>query len=142
DQVVDPAKLLIYKGFMYSNVPNLIYFTGYTNASWTLKVDLVADFACRLINHMDRRKHRQVVATATEDDLRNTAGALKFISGYVVRAAHRLPKHGKAFPWIHEQDYFWDRKTLKRGRLDDGTLSFSQGEPVSLPPSQRAESGS
>jgi len=138
-QPVDRSKLLIYKGFMYSNLPNLVYFTGYTNASWTLKVDLVADYACRLLRFMQRKGHTQVVPTATEADVANVNSALKFISGYVVRAAHRLPKHGKAWPWIHEQDYFWDRKTLKRGRIDDGTLQFSRGTPVRLPPAQIAE---
>lgn len=140
-QPVDRSKLLIYKGFMYSNLPNLVYFTGYTNASWTLKVDLVADFACRLLNFMKQKGYSQVVPPATEADLENVNSALKFISGYVVRAAARLPKHGKAFPWIHEQDYFWDRKTLKRGKVDDGTLRFSHGERIALPSGQLADGG-
>lgn len=135
---VNPANLLIYKGFMYSNIPNMIYFTGYTNASWTLKVDLVADFACRLLQHMDKTGKTQVVARADEHELEQKNTAIKFISGYFLRAAHRLPKHGKAFPWIHEQDYLWDRKTLKRGKVDDGSLEFSSGTPVDLPLEQRA----
>lgn len=137
-QEVDPSNLLIYKGFMYSNVPNFVYFAGYTNASWTLKVDLVADYACRLLKFMDAKGHTQVVPLASEADVHETNKALDFISGYVVRAAHRLPKQGNALPWVHEQDYFWDRKTLKRGKVDDGTLSFSNGWAVTLPPSQRA----
>ena len=135
---VDPGSLLIYKGFMYSNLPNLIYFTGYTNASWTLKVDLVAGFACRLLKHMDKVGATQVVARAGERELAEKNTAIKFISGYFLRSAHLLPKHGKAFPWIHEQDYMWDRKTLKRGRVDDGSLEFSGGTPVDLPAEQRA----
>lgn len=137
-QPVDRASLLIYKGFMYSNLPNLVYFTGYTNASWTLKVDLVAAFACRLLRFMDRKGFTQVYPPASESDLQNVSSALKFISGYVVRAAARLPKHGKSFPWVHEQDYFWDRKVLKRGKVDDGSLRFSTGEPISLPAGQIA----
>ncbi|ASM74989.1 FAD-containing monooxygenase EthA (plasmid) [Pseudosulfitobacter pseudonitzschiae] len=139
-QDVDPAKLLIYKGFMYSNLPNLVYFTGYTNASWTLKVDLVAEFACRLLRFMDSKGHTQVVPVATDNDFSKISSALKFISGYVVRTAHLLPKHGASFPWVHEQDYMWDRKTLKRGRFDDGTLQFSNGQPVTFPPLQRKTS--
>ncbi len=138
EQAIDPSKLLIYKGFMYSNVPNLIYFTGYTNASWTLKVDLVADFACRLLRHMDRKGYRQVVPRAGDDEFGSINRALKFTSGYVLRSAHRMPKHGKAFPWIHEQDYFWDRKILRRGKVDDGTLKFSDGAVVILPAAQQA----
>lgn len=135
--VVNPGNLLIYKGFMYSNIPNLIYFNGYTNASWTLKVDLVADFAVRMLRHMDRTGQRQVVARAGAQELAGKDTAIKFISGYFTRAAHRLPKHGKGFPWIHEQDYLWDRKTLKRGKVDDGSLEFSNGRPVDLPAEQR-----
>lgn len=138
-QKVDHSKLLIYKGFMYSNLPNLVYFTGYTNASWTLKLDLVAAFACRMLKFMDRKGYTQVYPPAGEADLENVNSALKFISGYVVRAAHRLPKHGKSFPWVHEQDYFWDRKILKRGKVDDGSLRFSQGEAITLPAGQIAQ---
>jgi cation diffusion facilitator CzcD-associated flavoprotein CzcO len=138
-QAIDPGKLLIFKGFMYSNVPNFVYFTGYTNASWTLKVDLVADHACRLLAHMDKTGARQVTARASEALFRQPGRPTNFISGYVRRAAHRMPRHGPAFPWIHEQNYFWDRKTLLRGKVDDGTLDFSGPKPVVLPPSQRLQ---
>lgn len=134
---VNPGNLLIFKGFMYSNVPNMIYFSGYTNASWTLKVDLVADYACRLLRHMGATGQTQVVARAGAPELAQKDAAIKFISGYFARSAHKLPKHGKGFPWIHEQDYLWDRKTLKRGRVDDGSLEFSRGRAVDLPAEQR-----
>ncbi|MFO1081113.1 MAG: NAD(P)/FAD-dependent oxidoreductase [Reyranellaceae bacterium] len=136
-QAIDPAKLLIFKGFMYSNVPNFIYFTGYTNASWTLKVDLVADYACRLLAHMDKTGAKQVTPRADETLFQQPGRRNNFTSGYVLRAVDRMPKAGPAYPWIHEQNYFWDRKTLLRGRVDDGTLDFSGPKPVVLPPSQR-----
>jgi len=138
-QHVDPGKQLIFKGFMYSNVPNMIYFRGYTNASWTLKVDLVAEYACRLLKHMDRKGVRQVVPAATSADFAKMSDSIAFTSGYFLRVRHRLPKHGEDFPWIHKQDYMWDRKTLKRGAVDDGTLVFSNGEPVIFPPEQQAD---
>jgi monooxygenase len=141
-QAIDPGRLLIFKGFMYSNVPNLIYVTGYTNASWTLKVDLVADYACRLLAHMDKVGARQVTPRASEELFQQPGRATNFISGYVRRAVHRMPRHGPAYPWIHEQNYFWDRKTLLHGRVDDGTLDFSGPKPIALPPSQRAPSSS
>ena len=135
-QEVDPGKLLVYKGFMYSNMPNLIYVTGYTNASWTLKVDLVAEFACRVIKHMDATGATQVVPRAESQDYATISTAIKFTSGYFLRVRDRLPKHGTAFPWVHEQEYFWDRKTLLRGQVDDGSLSFSTGDAVPFPPEQ------
>lgn len=138
-QVIDPGKLLIYKGFMYSNVPNLIYFTGYTNASWTLKVDLVAAYACRLLKAMDRKGARQATALADETVASKPGVANTFISGYVRRVAHRLPKHGADFPWLHEQNYLWDRKTLRGGKIEDGVLTLSGPQTIVLPPSQRAQ---
>lgn len=137
-QAVDPGKLLVYKGFMYSNMPNMIYVTGYTNASWTLKVDLVAEYACRLIKHMDDTGATQVVPVAGSADFASISNAIKFTSGYFLRVRDRLPKHGTSFPWVHEQEYFWDRKTLRRGKVDDGSLTFSNGDPVVFPPEQRA----
>jgi len=139
-QAVEPGKQLIFRGFMYSNVPNLLYFRGYTNASWTLKVDLVAEYACRLLKHMDRKGFTQVTPKATSEDFARISSSISFTSGYFLRVMHRLPKHGTTFPWIHKQDYMWDRKTLRRGDVDDGTLTFSKtGEKVIFPPEQRAD---
>ena len=56
---VEPASTVNYKGLMYSGVPNLASTFGYTNASWTLKSDLTAQYVCRLLNHMRKRGVRQ-----------------------------------------------------------------------------------
>ena len=50
---VDLTSLMTYKGLMFSGVPNFAITFGYTNASWTLKADLVSEFVCRLLNYMD-----------------------------------------------------------------------------------------
>ena len=131
-----PKARIVYKGLMYSNVPNLIYFTGYFNASWTLKVDLVADFACRLLKHMDDTGAKQVVPRADDDVFAKPPRRMPFISGYIRRAAGRMPRQGAEFPWITESNYFWDRKTLLRGPVEDA-LDFSGPKPIVLPPLQR-----
>jgi len=136
-QAIEPGKLIIYKGLMYSNVPNLIYFTGYFNASWTLKVDLVADFACRLLKHMDEAGAKQVVPRADDEVFAKPPRRMPFISGYIRRAAGRMPRQGAEFPWITESNYFWDRKTLLRGPVEDDALDFSGPKPIVLPPLQR-----
>ena len=136
-QPIEPGKLLVYKGLMYSNVPNLIYFTGYFNASWTLKVDLVADFACRLLKHMDEAGAKQVVPRADDEVFAKPPRRMPFISGYIRRAAGRMPRQGAEFPWITESNYFWDRKTLLRGPVEDDALDFSGPKPIVLPPLQR-----
>ena len=138
-QQIAPNKLIMFKGLMYSNVPNMIYFTGYFNASWTLKVDLVADYACRLLKHMDETGAKQVTPVADEDVFRKPGRPNRFISGYIRRAAGKMPRMGADFPWFTEQNYFWDRKTLLRGKVDDGTLQFSSPGRIVLPPSQRIE---
>ena len=138
-QTIEPGKLIVYKGLMYSNVPNLIYFTGYFNASWTLKVDLVADFACRLLKHMDDVGAKQVVPHADNAVFARPTRKMPFISGYIRRAAGLVPRQGAEFPWITESNYFWDRKNLLRGPVADDTLDFSGPKPIVLPPLQRAE---
>ncbi len=49
---IDPGKLIVYRGAMFAGVPNFFSVFGYTNASWTLKADLISEYACRLINYM------------------------------------------------------------------------------------------
>ena len=138
-QPIEPGKLITYKGPMCSNVPNLIYFTGYFNASWTLKVDLVADYACRVLKHMDEVGASQVTPLADNEVFAKPARRMPFISGYILRAAGKMPRQGAEFPWVTESNYFWDRKTLLRGPIEDATLDFSGPKPIVLPPLQRAE---
>ena len=59
---VDAADSMAYKALMLSGIPNFAYTLGYSNASWTLKADLVTDYVCRLLAHMDEHGHRRVVA--------------------------------------------------------------------------------
>ncbi|WP_088623884.1 NAD(P)/FAD-dependent oxidoreductase [Oceanicola sp. 22II-s10i] len=140
-QRVEPGRQLMYKSMMYANIPNLVYFRGYTNASWTLKVDLVAEFACRLLKFMDRNGYAQVRAPATSGDFAKIDTSTPFTSGYVLRAKARSPKSGTEAPWLAKQDYMHDRKVLRRGRIDDGTLKFAtKAERVVFPPEQQAGS--
>ncbi|GFG73705.1 hypothetical protein MBOT_10700 [Mycobacterium botniense] len=60
-QPVDLTRTMAYKGMMLSGLPNLAYTVGYTNASWTLKADLVSEFVCRLLNYMDANGFDTVV---------------------------------------------------------------------------------
>ncbi|MGN6375167.1 MAG: flavin-containing monooxygenase [Sphingomonas sp.] len=120
---VDFAKTLTYRGMMFSDVPNLAYAFGYTNASWTLKADLTAHYVCRLLNTMRRRKLRQ--ATPRIDDA--TVEPLPFIdfsSGYVQRALAKLPQQGSRKPWRLNQNYALDLVALRFGSIDKG-MEFS-----------------
>jgi monooxygenase len=124
---VDLSKALQYKGMMYSDVPNLAYTFGYTNASWTLKADLVAKYVARLLNTMKKRGLRQ--ATPRIGDAAMEAEPfVDFSSGYIQRAAHILPKQGSRKPWKLNQNYALDVVSLKFGSVDDDMV-FSN--PVS-----------
>ncbi|AKJ29126.1 flavin-containing monooxygenase [Caldimonas brevitalea] len=120
----DFSKTLAYKAMMFSGVPNLAYTFGYTNASWTLKADLTARYVCRLLQHMDR--HGYVSAVPTPDASVEPRPFLDFTSGYVVRAVDLLPKQGSKKPWRLYQNYVLDLLTLRFGRIDDGSMRFSQ----------------
>jgi monooxygenase len=120
---VDLPKKMTYRGMMLSGVPNFVFTTGYTNASWTLKADLVSEYVCRLLAHMDAGGHRQCVpevAGAVEEQ-----PLLDFNAGYVLRTIDQFPKQGSREPWKLRQNYVFDRRTIRRGRIDDGTMRFS-----------------
>ena len=125
---VDLTKALHYKGMMYEGVPNLASVFGYTNASWTLKADLTAMYVCRLLNTMTRRGLR--AATPRNDDpTMETEPFLDFSSGYVQRAAGKLPRQGTKKPWKLNQNYALDIMALKYGSVDD-SLVFSNPVPA------------
>ncbi|MGB0102371.1 MAG: NAD(P)/FAD-dependent oxidoreductase, partial [Nocardioides sp.] len=120
-----PVKLhdtLTYRAMMLSDVPNLAFTIGYTNASWTLKADLVADYVCRLLRHMDQVGATSVVAP--RDPTVGTERLMDFESGYILRALDELPVQGDREPWKLRQDYLRDRRTLGRAPVDDGVLAF------------------
>ncbi|MEP6886443.1 MAG: NAD(P)/FAD-dependent oxidoreductase [Gammaproteobacteria bacterium] len=119
----DVSKRMAYKGAMLSDVPNMAYTFGYTNASWTLKADLTAKYVCRLLRYMDA--HGLAVATPRRDPAMPEEPFLDFTSGYVVRAREILPKQGALRPWKVYQNYLLDAFTLGLGRIDDGVLEFA-----------------
>jgi len=120
---VDLHSRLVYKGFMVSGVPNFAFAIGYTNNSWTLKVDLVADHLCRLLAHMDRQG--RAIAVPVDDDPSVTSGPFFDLgSGYVQRAASLFPAQGSHGPWTMPQDYCADRDRL-RGPVEDPALRLA-----------------
>ena len=119
-----PSDTLIYKGMMCSDIPNLAFAVGYTNASWTLKVDLVAGYVCRLLNHMDAHGHRRCTPRRATEDVA-TGPLIDFNSGYVKRALDSLPKQGNRAPWKLRQNYVLDLVSLKHAPLTDKAMEFT-----------------
>jgi cation diffusion facilitator CzcD-associated flavoprotein CzcO len=122
---VELPRTLVYKGMMYSDVPNLAFAIGYTNASWTLKCDLTARYVCRLLRHMERRGYDWCAPRRNDLSLKEEP-IVNFTSGYVQRALHTLPRQGSRRPWRLYQNYALDLLTLRHGSVEDGTLEFGK----------------
>ncbi len=103
---------------MFCGVPNMALAIGYTNASWTLKADLVAEYVCRLLAHMDRDGVAFCVPRPPPASLASEP-LMDLQSGYVLRAVAQLPKQGARAPWRLHQNYVRDIRTLRHGPLDD-----------------------
>jgi monooxygenase len=124
DAPVDLPETLLYKGMMFSDVPNLACAIGYTNASWTLKCELTSTYVCRLINHMDAKGYAWCVPRRRDEHVEEPA--ITLTSGYIQRAAAILPKQGSRKPWRLYQNYALDMAALRFGRVADGTLEFGR----------------
>lgn len=120
---VKPHDTMSYKALMLSGVPNFAFTIGYTNASWTLKADLVTEYVVRLLRHMDEHGYRQVVAE--RDPSVGERPFMDFSSGYVLRALDDVPVQGDRAPWMLRQNYLTDVRTIRRDAIDDGVLRFA-----------------
>jgi cation diffusion facilitator CzcD-associated flavoprotein CzcO len=114
---------MAYKGMMLSGVPNFAFTIGYTNASWTLKADLVSEFVCRVLAHMDAGGH-DICVPVNDDPAVTELPLLDFASGYVQRSIDQFPRAGSRQPWRLGMSYAHDLVTLRHGRIDDGSLRF------------------
>jgi monooxygenase len=125
---VDMSQRISYKGLMFSDLPNMSNTLGYTNASWTLKADLIAEYVCRLIKHMDQTGTR--IAMPRRDANVQPAPLLDMTSGYVARAESHLPKGADRAPWKLFQNYAMDMEQLRKGKLEDGVMTFTRAGKV------------
>jgi len=123
DAPIDLRKTLVYKGMMFSDVPNLAFAIGYTNASWTLKCDLTAEYVCRLVNHMDQHGYAICTPRLNDPDV-GEQPVIDFTSGYVQRALPNLPRQGLKTPWRLHQNYMKDLSMMRYGRVDDSPMEF------------------
>ena len=127
---VNLAETVSYKGMMYSGVPNLASSFGYTNASWTLKAELIAQYVCRLLNHMQSNGF-DTCMPRLNDETMGREPAVDLTSGYIQRAASILPKQGDKQPWKSYQNYAHDLMMLKFGTLADSAMQFERrAQPI------------
>ncbi len=129
---VDVSSRVAYKGMMLSGVPNFTLALGYTNASWTLKCDLVSDYVCRLLSHMAAHGYTRCLPVEPDASVERLP-LLDLSSGYVLRATEWLPKQGDRLPWRLHQNYRRDVRMLRRGELDDEGIEFSAPVAATAP---------
>jgi cation diffusion facilitator CzcD-associated flavoprotein CzcO len=119
---VEVAKHMAYKSIMLSDVPNMAYAFGYTNASWTLKVDLTYDYVWRLMKRMDEGGFAWCMPKG--DPSVEEQPFVDFTSGYIQRSLDQLPKGGARAPWKLKMNYAMDLLVLRFSSLDDGAMTF------------------
>ena len=122
---VDYSQKVVFKSMMLDGVPNFAYAMGYTNISWTLKVDLVCEHFCRLLAHMDALGHDTFVPELDDPTLERLPLFDGFDAGYVKRSLELWPKQGSREPWRLSMSYIIDVAKIRHGRVDDGVLRFA-----------------
>ena len=125
NETLDIFKKIQYKTMMFSDVPNLIATFGYTTASWTLGADLISEYACKLINLLDK-KECDYFCPEAGDDVVSESDYLDLTSGYIERVKHQLPKQGSRDPWINSQNYLKDITQVRFKSLEDEDLKFKK----------------
>jgi cation diffusion facilitator CzcD-associated flavoprotein CzcO len=122
---VEAPKTMTYKGMMVSDVPNMAFAIGYTNASWTLKCDLTSEYVCRLLNYMDAHGYATCCPRRNDPSVKELP-LIDFSSGYVQRSIAEFPRQGSASPWKLYQNYALDTAMLKYAPLRDKAMEFAR----------------
>ena len=125
---LDFGNTVTYRGMMFTGVPNMAWVFGYFRASWTLRTDLVADFVCRLLSHMDAKGAKKVMPALRPEDhnmpLLPWIDPENFNPGYMLRDMHLLPKRGDKPEWQHSQDYWSEKDQIPAIDLDDKAFVY------------------
>jgi cation diffusion facilitator CzcD-associated flavoprotein CzcO len=128
EKPVDFAKTVTYRGMMFTGVPNMLWIFGYFRASWTLRVDLLGDFVCRLLRHMDAKGAASVHPSLRPSDEDMELGSWmdpeNFNPNYLLRSMHLLPKRGRGSEWQHTQDYWAEKDEIPAIDLDDPVFQY------------------
>lgn len=114
---IDWSETTTYRGMMFADVPNLVWVFGYFRAAWTLRVDLLGDFVCRLLKRMDEKGVAQVTVTVPADAANEPRLPWieddNFNPGYLMRDMAKLPKRlGNRPEWRHTQDYWREAEDI------------------------------
>tara|TARA_Y100001933_G_scaffold263199_1_gene323744 strand:- start:7377 stop:8948 length:1572 start_codon:yes stop_codon:yes gene_type:complete len=130
-KAVDWHDTVTYRGMMFTGVPNMLWVFGYFRASWTLRVDMLGDFVCNLLNHMDDLGARRVEVALRDEDrdmkLLPWIDQDNFNPGYLMRGLDKLPQRGNKPEWQHNQDYWRERDEIPAIDLDGAEFRYDGG---------------
>ena len=125
---LDFAETVTYRGMMFTGVPNMAWVFGYFRASWTLRVDIIGDFVCRLLNHMEEKGVKSVAPALRPEDkdmpILSWIDPENFNPNYLMRSMHLMPKRGDKPEWQHTQDYWREKDELPAIDLDDAAFIY------------------
>ena len=125
---LDFSETVTYRGMMFTSVPNMVWVFGYFRTSWTLRVELIADFVCGLLSHMDQTGAKQMTPALRPEDsdmpLLPWIDPENFNPGYITRGVHLLPKRGNKPEWQHTQDYWTERNEFPRIDFNDRIFRY------------------
>lgn len=121
---------VMYKGVMFSNIPNAAISVGYTNNTWTLKCDLTFEYLCKLFKYMDEHGYTLCIPVREKPNGdanyldENDQPVFNLSSGYIQRSRHGMPRQGASYPWRYNQNYLDDIRCLRFGTIADDVLKF------------------
>lgn len=125
---IDYPNRVAYRGMMFSGVPNLASVFGYLRTSWTMRADLISDFVCRLLNHMDELGATVCTPTIADADLDMELAPVvppeEFNPGYMIRGRALMAKQGSRGPWVASNDYYVERDEFPNIDLDEPELLY------------------
>ncbi len=122
-QALLPNKHYVYKGMMLSDLPNTFLAAGYTNASWTLKVDLTHRYATRMMAYMDKHAYTMCVPRANPN--MQDIPLIDLSAGYIQRSLTYLPKQAQNKPWRLYQNFILDTLVLRFTSVVDKQMDYS-----------------
>lgn len=142
-QPLDFSACWAHRGILFSGIPNLAWVFGYLRTSWTIRADLVCEFVCRLLNHMEAKGVDSVTPELRPEDHDMPAKPLidpeNFNAGYVTRTLHLMPKQGDRQPWIFSQDYYTEKDQIMNADLEDGTLIYRCADAALAPTGEETD---
>jgi monooxygenase len=125
---VNWADTVNYRGMMFTGVPNVAWVMGYFRASWTLRVDMMGDFVCRLLKQMDSKGVTSVTPQLRAED--QDMPILPWIEddnfnpNYLMRDIHKMPRRGDKPEWRHNQHYWKERDEFPEINLDGAEFDY------------------